>query len=103
MSLAVLLTAITTFFDILFVLRVNVILGINDYLFLAFTNMLEDFLGFRYSIVANGVLYTRITPQSIEGTIVSVFAGFSNFGFGVIGPLFGNLWASLLGIDKNNL
>ena len=103
MAIAISMTILTTLFDLLLVLRVNVMFGINDFVFLAFTNMLEDFLGFRYAIVPNGVINTRITPHSVEGTVLSVLTGMSNLGFGVLGPLVGNVWAYYLGIDKNNL
>ena len=103
MASAILLTSITTFFDLLFVMKAYDYLYINKYVFLVFTNMFEDFLGFKYSIICNGVIHTRITPHSVEATVLSVLGGMSNFGFGVFGPITGNLWAYFFGIDKENL
>lgn len=49
MAVGLLLTTITTFFDILFVLRINQWFGINDYVFIIVTNLLEDFVNMRFS------------------------------------------------------
>ena len=49
MAVGILLTTFTTGMDILFVLRVNKWLGINDYVFLIGTNLLEDFVNMRFS------------------------------------------------------
>ena len=103
MGIALLLTTITTAFDIAFVLRLNQYLYINDYVFLFFTNLFEDFLSTRFIIIANGVINARITPNNIEASILAIFTGLGNLGFGLIGTLMGNFWGSYFRIDGNNL
>jgi hypothetical protein len=54
----------------------------------------------RYTFIATGVICARITPNSVEATVYSLFAGMGNLGFGVLGGLFGNFWAIMLQIDE---
>lgn len=99
MGIGLALTTITTIFDLLFVLRWNTYIYIHDYIFVLFTNLFEDFIHMRYIFIATGVICARITPNSVEATVFSLFAGMGNLGFGVIGGLLGNFWAVMLSID----
>lgn len=102
MGVSILLTTITTVFDIMYVLRVHE--GIlNDYVMLIFTNLLEDLVNMRFSNLPQMVINGKVTPKSIEATVFAVFAGMSNLGYGVVAPIIGNLIASALGINKVNL
>jgi len=103
MAIGLLLTTITTFFDILLVLRINTLFYIPDSVFILFTNLFEDFLNSRYSSIANGVINAKVTPHAIEATIFAIFTGTSNLGFGVIGNIFGTYLADLLQINETNL
>lgn len=96
MAVALALTTITTIFDILFVLRWNKYIYIHDYIFVLFTNLFEDFIHMRYICIATGVICAKITPNSVEATVYSLFAGMGNLGFGVLGGLFGNFLANVL-------
>ena len=96
MAIALLLTTVTTIFDILLVCRINQLIGIPDYLFLIVTNLFEDFVNTRYQTIANSVINARCTPRAIEATIFSLFTGMSNLSFGVIGNFFGVYVAELL-------
>lgn len=55
-------TTVTTFFDIIFVLRLNKYIYISDYIFVIFTNLLEDMGSTRHTVICNGVVHTRIAP-----------------------------------------
>lgn len=102
MSIAILMTTITTFFDIALVLRWNTYLYIPDYIFILFTNLFEDFISMRYAIIANGVINARITPNSVEASIFAILTGLSNLGFGLVGTVMGTVWSSVLNINKEN-
>ena len=64
-----------------------------------FTNLVEDFNSTRYTTIANGVLHMRIAPSSAEASVLALFTGMSNLGFGVVGAYMGNLWTYILGIS----
>jgi len=99
MAIALILTTISTFFDILLVLRINTLFLIPDSIFILFTNLFEDFLNSRYQSIANGVINARVTPHAIEATMFALFTGVSNLGFGVIGNIFGSYLAEILSIN----
>lgn len=103
MALGLALTTISTFFDLIFVLRWNDYFYINSHVFVIVTNIFEDFIHTRYIFIATGVICARITPSSLEGTVYNLFTGVGNLGFGVVGILFGNYCAAKLGIDEHNL
>ncbi|CDW79847.1 folate-biopterin transporter family [Stylonychia lemnae] len=103
MAIAILLTSFTTFFDLAFVLRWNTYIYIPDYIFILFTNLFEDFIGMRYSIIANGVINARLTPDAVEASVFAIFTGLSNLGFGLIGSMMGTYWSNLLNINRQNL
>jgi hypothetical protein len=102
MAFGTLLTSLTTLGDLLWVLKVYDYIGVNQYVFLIITNLFEDFVGLKYGILANSVINARITPHSVEATIFAVLTGMNNLGFGVLGPLLGNFWAEVLGINLKN-
>lgn len=103
MGFAILLTTVTTVFDYAFVRRWNLVIGIPDYIFLLFTNLLEDFVGIRFALFANGVINARITPHSVEASIYAIITGLSNLGFGVVGTLFGTYVSDALGINQQHM
>jgi len=103
MAIAVLWTTVTTFFDLAFVLRWNTYIYIPDYIFILFTNLFEDFIGMRYSIIANGVINARITPNAVEASVFAILTGLSNLGYGLIGSLMGTFWCNLLDINRTSL
>lgn len=61
-ALGILMTSVTTFFDICFVMGIHRLFFINDYVFLIFTNLLEDMLSQRYTFICSGVIHTNIAP-----------------------------------------
>ena len=75
----------------------NRYLKINDYVF-----TFEDFLTTKYTLIANSIVNSRITPTAIEASVFALLTGMINFGK-LFANLHGNLWAYILGIDENNL
>jgi hypothetical protein len=94
-AIGLLLTTVTTFFDLLLVIRWNTWFNISDYLFVLVTNLFEDFIHTRYIIIANMAMITRVVPHSVEATVFALLSGMLNLGFGVFGSLFGNQIAAL--------
>jgi len=102
-AIAFMITTLTTISDIIFVMGLHRHFYINDYVFLLITNLFEDMISNRYTIICSGVVHTRIAPQAVEATVLALLAGASNLGFGVLGPIFGNFWAYMLGLNARNL
>ncbi|CDW78704.1 UNKNOWN [Stylonychia lemnae] len=102
-AFGILLTSFTTACDIIYVLRINRMLYINDYIMLIFTNLLEDIMQTRYLFYCSGVVHNRLAPSKVEATIMALFAGFSNIGFGVIAQFFGNFCAEIIGVNNENI
>ena len=102
-AIAFMITTLTTVTDIIFVMGLHRRFYINDYVFLLCTNLFEDMLSNRYTIICAGVVHMRIAPQAVEATVLALLAGASNLGFGVVGPIFGNFWAYMLGLSSRNL
>jgi len=61
-AIGILMTSMTTIFDICFVMGIHRLFFINDYLFLIFTNLIEDLLSQRYTFICSGVVHTNIAP-----------------------------------------
>lgn len=92
--IGLMITTITTVGDILFAFRINLAIGIPDWFFLPFTNLFEDFINMRYTVIAHGVINARISPESVEATVFAVLTGCSNLGFGMLGSFFGTYLAN---------
>ena len=103
MGIGMLLTTITTIFDLLFYLRVYEYIYVSPFIFILFTNIFEDFITMRYCIIMYSVVNAKVTPHSVEASIFSLLAGCSNLGFGVLGSYHGTFWANLLNLSKDNL
>lgn len=63
MGIGLALTIITTLADLAFVMRWNELVYLNDYVFVLFTNLFEDFIHMRYICIATGVIQAKITPN----------------------------------------
>lgn len=97
------MTTLTSGFDLLFYMGFHDYIGISPYIFILFTNLFEDLISMRYTIIAYSVINANITPSKVEASIFSILAGVTNLGFGVIGSLHGNFWASFLELRKGHL
>lgn len=77
--------------NLLFVLRVNVYFGINDLVFIVFTNIITDTLNLAFSQMPTLVLFAMITPKNIEATVFALFTGVFNLSASVLSPFVGVL------------
>ena len=99
MAIGLFMTSFVTLFDLLYFMGLDTY--VSSYFILPFTNLFEDFISMRYTVIVYSVLNAKITPDSVEATIISILTGVNNLGFGVIGSYHGTLWAGALGIEKH--
>jgi hypothetical protein len=52
---------------------------INDLAFVFFTNVISDTLSLAFSYLPTVVLFTKITPFSVEATVFATLTGAYNF------------------------
>lgn len=84
------------------VLRLNVPF-INDLAFVFFTNIISDTLSLAFSYLPTVVLFTKITPFSVEATVFATLTGAYNFASSVGGPLLGSFFCHLVGVNSEHL
>jgi hypothetical protein len=90
-------------FTMLFVLRLNLLVGISDIVFIIFTSTIVDTLNLAFSLMPAMVLFARVTPNHIEATIFAFLTSINNLNGVVssnVGVLINNLF---VGVDQNNL
>lgn len=87
----------------MFVLRVNVALGINDLSFVALTSVFGDTMSLAFSLLPTVVLFAKITPNHIEATVFAMLTGAFNFSNNVGSPLLGSFFCKIVGVDSQNL
>jgi hypothetical protein len=86
---AIQISFISGIFGLLFVLRINVMIGINDLVFIIFTSIVTDTLILSLRIMPVMVLFAKITPHHIEATVFAFLTGVFNFSLVVISPMIG--------------
>jgi MFS family permease len=95
-----LLSFCVSFSTYLLVTRINIKIGIPDFLFVIFSssflNMLGEIIGMPLLSLA-----AVLSPESLEATSYSVFMSAINFG-GIMSNLLGSMLTSLLGISSKN-
>ena len=70
-------------------MRCNLLLGINDLVFVVLTDVVLGTLSLAYTQLPTLVLFAKITPKNIEGTFFAFLTGTLNFTNGVLSPLVG--------------
>jgi hypothetical protein len=85
------------------VLRINVMLGINDLVFVVLTGIISDTMSLAFSFLPTLVLFSKITPLHIEATVFAMLTGIFNFVNNVGGPLLGSFFTRYVGIDGDHL
>jgi len=73
----------------MFVMRWNLLLGINDIVFIIFTSVITDTLILSFSVMPLLVLFAKITPKHIEATVFAFLTSVNNFSSTVVSPLIG--------------
>jgi hypothetical protein len=96
-SIILIFLSFTTY---ILVKRINLILKINDFIFLLFGNCIMSLIG---DLVAMPILSLSaiLCPKNLEGTVYSLFMSTLNFG-GVMSNLFGSCLMLFYGISKIN-
>lgn len=95
-----LLSFIFTFSANILVLRININLGISDFLMVLLSNSLLTMLG-EVMLLPLLSLACVLCPKNMEGTIFSVFMSALNFG-SVLSNLIGSIITNYLGITSKN-
>ena len=65
----------STFFAYAFAKRWNLEWGINDYVFLIFTDVVFSTVGIAFSALPILALLAKLTPKKVEATVFSFFSG----------------------------
>lgn len=68
-GLAICLTMVSSFFDMCFVLRWNLIIGIPDLIWVICSSTAMSTLIFAFLILPPGVLFVKLTPAHVEATM----------------------------------
>jgi uncharacterized membrane protein YeaQ/YmgE (transglycosylase-associated protein family) len=85
----VVLGIIGSFLNYCFAMRWNVAIGISDYFFLIFTDVVFGAISTAFGVLPIMALFAKITPRRIEGTMFAFLTGTSNFDNGVMQPMMG--------------
>ena len=84
-------------------MRWNLDIGISDYFFLIFTDIVFGALSMAFQLLPILALFAKITPKRIEGTMFAFLTGAFNLDQGVIAPLMGSLINSqFVGVNKDD-
>ena len=89
MKWAIYISFISCIFSLLFVLRVNVMLGISDIVFIIFTSIVTDTLILSLRIMPQMALFAKITPHHIEATVFAFLTGIFNLSWLGLSPMLG--------------
>jgi hypothetical protein len=91
-------------FGLMFVMRLNVMLGINDIIFIILTSVITDTLALAFSNMPLLVLFAKVTPHHIEATVFAFLTSVSNFSSSVVSPLMGAIINDFfVGVTLDNL
>lgn len=72
-------TLVNNFLTYVFVMRWNLLWGISDNFFLFSTNMVFDVLLEIFAVLPIMVLFAKVTPKKIEGTMYAMLTGTLDF------------------------
>lgn len=75
---AILLGIIGGLFDLMFVLRYNLLLGINDLAFVCLSSAVTGTLAMAFSVLPPLILFAKITPAHVEATMFAFYTSLVN-------------------------
>ena len=81
----------SAFLNFCFAKRWNLALGLNDHIFLFSTQIIQCFALQTFLILPIMVLFAKVTPKKIEGTMYALLTGTLDFCNEVIQPVIGSL------------
>jgi len=76
-----------------FALRWNLILGINDMIFVILTDTIFGTISLAMNTLPTLALFAKITPTKIEGTVFAFLTGTTNLANNVLSPMIG-VWVN---------
>ena len=89
--------------QVLFVTRITKdVLGLDDHLVAVLGSSSEEVLDQALRFMPSVVLFSKITPPSLEGTVYSVFASINNFAFMFLAPTIGASLAAAYGVNRTD-
>ena len=99
----VILTIIGAWLNYCFAMRWNLAIGIPDYCFLIFTDVVFGAIATAFATLPIMALFAKITPARIEGTMFAFLTGTSNLDQGVMQPAMG-AWINyqFVGVSKDD-
>ena len=79
-------------------------MGISDEIYLCVNVLVFSCLNLAFTILPMQVLFIKITPQSIEGTVYAIFVGTMNLSSSIISPLIGSFVNDhFLGVTRKSM
>ena len=75
--------------SLVFALRLNLLVGINDIVFILLTDTLFGVFSLAMYVLPTMALFAKITPTRIEGTVFAFLTGTVNLANTVISPMIG--------------
>ena len=101
---AMVATALGTFLNFVLAKRWNLEIGIDDMVYVVFTDVVFNVLSTLLFTLPVLSLFAKITPPKIEGTIFAFMTGTLNFSSTVISPGIGTfINYQFVGVNKNDL
>ena len=85
----ILIGVVGCFISLIFAMRLNVLIGISDLVFVIVSSIITDTLSTAFSQLPVLVLFAKITPKNIEATVFALFTGILNLSAIVISPNMG--------------
>ena len=85
----ILIGSLGCFINLIFAMRLNLLIGISDIAFVLVSSVITDTLSTAFSQLPVLVLFAKITPKNIEATVFALFTGVLNLSAIVISPNMG--------------
>ena len=89
---------------VVFILDLHKKIGLSDEVYYAIQSMFLEALSMSFFDLPIMVLFAKITPKNIEGTVFALLTGLINLGSGVLSPLTGSIIDDLfVHVTRENL
>lgn len=89
MQYSVIIGIYSSIISMIFVLRWNLLIGLNDLMFIIFTDTVTSILALAFTQMPTMILFSKITPRNIEATVFAFLTGTFNF-TGIMGQWIGS-------------
>lgn len=95
---------VSSFSQYAFAMRWNVLLGVNDIVFILLTDTIFGVISLAMNTLPTLALFAKITPKKIEGTVFAFLTGTTNLANNVISPMIG-VWINqkFVGVTADDL